>query len=162
MIISSIRRALSLGLLAVALSSAAVAQTVSAPGAVDFNPLLRAVLDYAVPLVLTPIALALTALFVKVANAVGYNLDDAKRARLQEIIESGVAYGARLALEKAPNLPAVQLRSAVLTNAAEYVVKHGSETIRALGGNPADEASIHEIIQGRAAAALDAVAPKPA
>ncbi len=138
-----------------AFAAAAVSTTV------DLNPLLRAIIDSILPMAATIVAGALTLLFAKAAQAVGYNLDDARRARLQEIIENGVAYAASAVKGMTPNLSPIDVRSVIVAEAARYVAEHGAATIRKLGGDPANQEAIAEIVVARAAKAIDAAAPAP-
>lgn len=99
----------------------------------------------------SPIALALAGLFVRVAGMLGLTIEEARRQRLQEIIQRGLMLAAQQANTRLDGKMAIDLRSTLVEEAAAYTTRYGRQTLQRLGQNPADLAAVREIVNARLA-----------
>lgn len=102
----------------------------------------------------------------KFAAGVGFSLDDARRARLQEIVVTGLHAGAAVLTRNFDGKIPINLKSTLLANTVRYVQEHGADTLKALGLDPTSPEAV-AAIQARAERALAdpavpvAVSPAP-
>lgn len=99
----------------------------------------------------SPIALALTGLFVRLAGMLGLTIEEARRQRLQEIIQRGLMLAAQQANSRLDGKLTIEARSTLVEEAAAYTTRYGRQTLQRLGQNPADLAAVREIVNARLA-----------
>lgn len=104
---------------------------------------------------------ALIARWVQVgAKKLGLDMNDDARARLQEIVEHGIALSAQKAqVDLSDKLP-LNVKAGVAVNALQYVQAHGADTLKQLGVDPNDPTAI-EAVQARIAKAMNDALPPP-
>lgn len=109
----------------------------------------------------TPLA-AYLVLWIRAAlRRQGVEMSDADRARLQEMVEHAVAFGAQRLNKDLSGKMTVEVKSSIARTALDYVQEHGAETLARLGADPGDEKTV-EALQARIAKALADRAPQPA
>jgi hypothetical protein len=99
----------------------------------------------------SPIALALAGLFVRVAGMLGLTIEEARRQRLQEIIQRGLMLAAQQANSRLDGKLTMAARSTLVEEAAAYTTRYGRQTLQRLGQNPADLKAVREIVNARLA-----------
>lgn len=97
----------------------------------------------------TPIAIAVTAFLLRLMKAAGVDIQDAYRARLEEMIANGLAAAADRLDKRLDGTLDVNVRSKLVAEAADYLAKHGRETVKALGGDPKDRDAMRAIVAAR-------------
>lgn len=89
------------------------------------------------------------AAFVKLLRLLGVQVDDARRARLEEIVSNGLANAADEARTSLDGKLPVEIKNKVVADTVEYAQRHGAETLKALGVDPSDPKAV-EAIRARA------------
>lgn len=136
---------------AVALPLAEAAETAAAAPAVSLGTALAPWLEVIVLVIGSPVAAGLVALLVHAAGALGFTVEEGRRARLQEIIGRGLALGAQeLGVRLGGRLP-LAVRHELIARGVAYTAAYGHETLRKLRQNPADLAGLQELIGARLA-----------
>lgn len=95
------------------------------------------------------------------AKKMGIDVSDAARARLQEMVENGIALGAQRAQADLKDKLPIEVKGQVAQSALQYVKDHGADTLKGLGFDPSDPKTT-EALQARVAKALNDIAPPPA
>jgi hypothetical protein len=91
------------------------------------------------------IATMLTGLIYKLLQKAGVQMNDALRARLQEMVLNGLNAGAKAASEQLAGKGQVVIKQAALANAVTYVQAHGADTIKKLGLDPTSPEAVEAI-----------------
>lgn len=136
------------GIAVVLLSVAAAAEP--APS-ISVGSLLGPWIEIIVLVLGSPIAVALAGLLVRLAGLVGFNIDEGRRARLQEIIQRGLALAAQETNRRLDGTLTVDARSDLVAKATAYTTSYGQQTLKALKQNPSDLAAVKEIVGARLA-----------
>ena len=117
-------------------------------------------LMWLVLLVGAPLAGLIAVWVIRLLKKLGVEVSDADRARLQEMVENGLALAAQRAQANLKEKLPLNIKSAVAVDALQYVQDHGAETLKILGFDPKDPIAI-EAVQARIAKAMDDKVPPP-
>lgn len=140
----------------------------------SFGALAGQVLSWMAVVIAPVIATLLGNWLVKLAAKVKVDIKDADRARIQEIVENGIKWGAaKLNILLNGSVTPANKAAIIKAVVTEYLPEKGAETVKALGGDVTDAKAMTDIVTARAAdilaipaevravakAAGDAVAP---
>lgn len=137
--------------LALAVSLAEAAETASPATAVSLGTVLAPWLEVIVLVLGSPVAAGLVALLVRAAGALGFSVEEGRRARLQEIIGRGLALGAQELGVRLDGQLSVDVRNELVARGVAYTAAYGHDTLRRLRQSPADITSLEELIGARLA-----------
>ena len=121
----------------------------AADATVSAGSLLGTSIEILVGVLGAPIAAALTLLIVRMARMLGVDIQAAYRKRLEEMIENGLTEAADRLNKRLGGTLDVNVRSELVAEAADYLVKYGRETVKALGGDPKDRDAMRAIVAAR-------------
>lgn len=108
-----------------------------------------------------PLAGFLAALVVKLAKRWGVDISDANRARLQEMVENGLALAAKRSAAKLQDANlTIEVRNKLASDVLLYVQEHGADTLKALGAQDPNDPKVIEALQARIEKALNDAAAK--
>lgn len=113
----------------------------------------NAVLQWMQPILAPIIAGFIVDVLIKIRTMLGQSTTEAQRAKLFEMAQNGTNLAIHQAGANMAGKMPVQIRSAVMAQAVDYVQAHGSDTIKALGLDPTDPKAV-QAIQGRVATIL--------
>jgi uncharacterized membrane protein YgcG len=119
--------------------------TTDAPPTISFGTVAGQVLTWAAAAWGSVIATAIVALLARLFSGVGFNLDTARRARLQSIVENGLSLAASKIAKTADGKIPWHAKNQVVADAVNYAVNHGADTIKALGLIPGAQATVDAI-----------------
>lgn len=136
---------------AVALPLAEAAETAAPATAVSLGTVLAPWLEVIVLVLGSPVAAGLVALLVRAAGALGFSVEEGRRARLQEIIGRGLALGAQELGVRLNGRLSVAMRNKLVARGVTYTATYGHDTLRKLRQSPADLAGLQELIGARLA-----------
>jgi hypothetical protein len=104
---------------------------------------------------------ALTRWLMNLAKKSGFEITDAARDRLQEIIVNGLNAAAAKGGEELKGKGQVEIKNEVVAGAVAYTQAHATETLKALGLDPTSGAAV-EAIKARIETAIsDPASPTP-
>lgn len=107
------------------------------------------------------IGTALTALLIRLLKNAGIQGTELLRGKLQDIIVNGLNAGAREASERLQGRAQLDVKNQAVAAAVEYVKAHGAETLKQLGVDPNDPATIGAIKARIETAINDPSVPTP-
>jgi hypothetical protein len=149
-------------LIAIGLSAMpALAQVAAAPAVIDTGTIAGQALTWVMTVGGGAIATLLTGLLYKLLQKAGVQMNDALRARLQEMILNGLNAGAKIAAAQLAGRGQVVIKQAAVANTVAYVQAHGAETIKALGLDPTSPAAVEAIKARIETAIADPAVPTP-
>lgn len=137
--------------LAFAISLAEAAETAAPSPSVTLGTVLAPWLEVIVLVLGSPVAAGLVALLVRAAGALGFTVEEGRRARLQEIIGRGLALGAQELGVRLDGRLSLAVRNELVARGVAYTAAYGHDTLRKLRQNPADLAGLQELIGARLA-----------
>jgi len=114
-----------------------------------FGPLAGELLLALAGLIAAPLAAAVVALAVQLGRKLGVDIKETRRARLQEIVENGIRDAAARSQVALNGKLSAQIRDGLVADAADYLARHGAETLRKLRGDPRNKALLEELVRGR-------------
>lgn len=128
------------------LAEAAHAATIAGE-TIDLGGLLGQLILTIVTLFGAPIAWYLVKLVARLAHQAGFDLDEARRARLQEMVENGLREAATRTGTALGGKLEIGTRQMLVTEAAAYLAKHGAETLAKLNGDPESMGQMEELVR---------------
>lgn len=97
----------------------------------------------------------------KFLQGMGVAVTDSRKAQLQELVVNGINYAASLSKEKLKGRMPVDVKSAIVKEAIDYVLLHGNDLLKLLGVDP-QSAEARSGIEARVERALnDPTSPTP-
>lgn len=117
------------------------------------------VLQWVIVAFVIPAIPILSALALKWLQRFNIQISDQQRARLDEMVINGINANAPKLLDKFKASGQIEIRNQVVNSAVEYVQKHGSDTIKALGLDPKSGDAVEAIRARIETALLDPAAP---
>lgn len=87
----------------------------------------------------------------------GVDIKDADRARLDDLIQNGIANAAQAASVNLTAMPPVAVRNQLVASAVEYAKAHGADTLKSLGAPDPNDPKVIEALRARAADQINKV-----